>query len=352
MSNSTVTINLVVMNGQKYIKYCLDAVLAQTHDRGAIEFNILDNNSGDQTKDIVREFNLQEKGFKKYNLIELKENLGVWPGQEELLKYSGGKYIIGLCVDVLIDKDFITNAIEIMESDENIGAVQAKIYRYDPGIDFINSKFQIPNSKILDTCGFKISRSRRIVNIGHGEEDKSQYDNLGEIFGVEGAVPFLRRGAIEDIKINGRFIDHDYFWYGDDLDFAWRMNMFGWKQIFAPSVIAWHDRQTTKSVKKTWLDYLFRVPGRRQIPIRKRRLDWRNTRWTIIKNDYTINLLKDLPFILGREIAVFGYSILFEPAVLIESANFFKFLPRMLKKRREIMKKAIIPPFKVHKYFQ
>src|SRR3989338_3004556 len=373
MSNPLVTINLVVLNGEKYIRHCLDAVLAQTYPHKLIELNILDNGSTDKTKENIRDSKLEirDSEFFTFNLIESPKNLGVWPGQEELLKHTSGKYIVSLCVDVLMDKDFIKNAVEVMGKDEKIGALQPKIYSFELGImnkesrsENHNSLFPIHYSRIIDTCGFKIFRSRRVINIGHGEKDHGQYDNLGEIFAVEGAAPVFRKEALKDCQIklttsDGRWTsdvpateitDHDYFWYGDDLDLAWRMRLFGWKEVFAPNVIAWHDRQTTKSVRKGWLDYFLRVPVRRQIPIKKRQLDWRNTRWTLVKNDYIINILKDLPWIVSREFAVLGYAVLFEPGVLKEIPTFFRYLPKMLRKRREIMKRVVVSPKEFRKW--
>src|SRR3989338_5806088 len=58
MSNSLVTINLVVLNGEKYIHRCLSSVLAQTYSHDQIEINILDNGSTDETKDIIRNWEL------------------------------------------------------------------------------------------------------------------------------------------------------------------------------------------------------------------------------------------------------------------------------------------------------
>ncbi|MBI3335833.1 MAG: hypothetical protein HY001_05075, partial [Candidatus Portnoybacteria bacterium] len=201
---------------------------------------------------------------------------------------------------------------------------------------------------------------RRVINIGHGEEDHGQHDNLEEVFAVEGAVPVFRKEALESCRIliqnskfkiqNSEIADSDFFWYGDDLDIAWRMRLFGWKQVFTPNVIAWHDRQTTKSVKKTWLDYIRRVPTRRQIPIKKRRLDWRNLRWTLVKNDYIINILKDLPWIVAREVSVLGYAALFEPGVLKEIPVFLKYLPEMIRKRKEVMKRAVATPGEIRKW--
>jgi len=341
--NPLVTINLVVLNGEKYIRHFLNSLEKQTYPHDKIQLNILDNGSSDSTKTIIG-----NSSFTALNFIESKQNLGMWPGQEELLKYSDGKYIIASSVDIMLDKDFIKNFVPAMEHDARIGAIQPKIYKYDL---IRNTQSAIEKSNLIDTCGFKIFRSRRVVNIGHGEEDNGQYDDLGEIFAVEGAVPVFRREAMEDIRINGEFCDHDYFWYGDDLDLAWRMRLFGWKQVFAPTVIAWHDRQTTKTLKKSWSDYLSRVPVRRQIPIKKRRLDWRNLRWTFIKNDYIINFLKDLPQILPRELTVLGYAILFEPGVLKEIPIFFRYLPKILRKRKEIMKRAVVKPKEIRKWF-
>ncbi|MEK7138556.1 MAG: glycosyltransferase [Patescibacteria group bacterium] len=381
MSSPTVTINLVVLNGEKYIRHCLDAILAQTYPHELVELNILDNGSSDNTVSIIENsrFQILNSRFSKLNFIKNKINLGVWPGQEELLKYTNGKYVVCLCVDVLMDKDFIKNAVEIMEKDDKIGALQPKIYKFDISSLPAYQLTSLP-AEVIDTCGFQIFKSRRIINIGHGlsfaspshkatelqskasESKEFDFDKEQEIFAVEGAVPVFRKSALKSCRIqiqDSRFkipdseiVDHDYFWYGDDLDLTWRMRLFGWKEILAPKVIAWHDRQTTKSVKKTWLDYFRRVPVRRQIPIKKRRLDWRNTRWTLIKNDYTINILKDLPWIISREIAVLGYAILFEPAVLKEIPTFFKYLPKMFRKRREIMKRAVVTPKEIRKWMK
>ena len=342
--NPVVSINIVVRNGEKYIRHCLDAILAQTYPHEHVEINILDNKSSDRTKETIKDSaqEFRNAGFSKFHLAESDENIGMWPGQDELLKHSSGKYILVMAVDVMLDKDFISKAVERMESDGNIGALEAKLYRYEL------SNGTIMPSNIIDTCGFKIFKSRRVINIGHGEEDHGQFNKYSEIFAVEGAAPFFRKEALDDSRVKGSLVDKEYFWYGDDLDLAWRMRLFGWKEVFDPEVIAWHDRQTTKTLKKSPADF---IRLRRAIPIKKRGLDWRNTRWTIIKNDYIINILKDLPAILSREIQLAGYILLFEPAVLLEIPKFLILLPRMFTRRREIMKRATAKPAEMRKWF-
>lgn len=328
-----VSINIVVLNGQKYVPFCLDSILEQKYPHGLIEVNILDNGSQDKTLDIIQEKGkiIQESGFNKFELIRSDKNLGMWPGQEELLKSSSGKYVLAMAIDIILDKDFISNSISILESDSKIGAIQSKTYKFDIEDD------QPIKSDALDTCGFEIYRSRRIINIGHGKKDQGEFTNQKEIFAVEGACPIFRKEALLDIKINNQLVDPGYFWYGDDLDLAWRMNILGWKQIFCPEVIAWHDRQTTKRLGNSTLDF---IKMRREIPIKKRALDWRNVRFTIIKNDYIINLLKDLPRIVIREVGLFLYLLIFETKVAMEIFSIISHSPKLLRDRREIMRKS------------
>ena len=241
------------------------------------------------------------------NILDTRtDNIGFWVGQEKLLGKSNGKYIICMS-DVALDKDFVKNTVAIMERDEKIGALQAKVLR---------------NDGFVDTTGFQIFKTRRIVN--RGKQTRNEYEE-GEIFAVEGAVPVFRKNALEDCKMPW-LIDPDFrigpLGYGDDLDLAWRMKNFGWKQWYAPSVIAYHDRST--------------AGPRAQIPMIKRQLDWSNVRFAIIKNDDILQLLKYFPFWFVREISVLVYAILFEPGVLKAVSRFIKLLPCMLSRRKII----------------
>lgn len=344
MSDSLVSINLVVRNGENFIRRSLDSVKKQDYPPKLLEVNILDNNSNDQTREIIR------REFPEFNLVENNENIGFWAGQEKLFPRNRGKIIVAM-TDVILAPDFIKNSVKAFVENPAAGAIQAKIYKME-----FNRHGEPVFTKTLDTLGFQVFKSRRVVNKAHGEEDRGQYEKTEEVFGVEGAIPIFKKTALEDCRIEGCIIDPDFragsLGYGDDFDLAWRMRIFGWKEILVPSVIAHHSRSTTQDMAKNWRDYFKRLDRRRQIPIQKRRLDWRNVRFTIIKNDYIINILKDLPKIILREMAVFTYSILFEPAMFLEIPVFFKLFPKMIRKRRIIMKRAQINPKEIRRWFK
>ncbi len=330
MSNLLVTINLVVLNGKKYIRHCLKAVKEQTYPN--LEVNVFDNGSTDGTKEIV----LQE--FPQFNLIESSRNLGTWPGQEKALESSHGKYIVALSVDVLMKPTAVAKAVEVMEKDKTIGGLEAKILQYKIENDIVQK------TNLIDTIGFQIFRSRRVINLGHGEEDRGQYDQEKEIFAVEGAAPIFRKSALEELRVLGEIADREMFWYGDDLDLSWRMRLFGWKQVYSSEVVMYHDRSTTKGMSGGWKDYFLRIADRKKIPTFKKRLDWRNKRLARIKNDYWQNVLRDFLPICWREIQELGYIVLFEPRVLLEIPKLIRLLPRTLKKRQVILARAKAGP--------
>src|SRR3989344_6783845 len=133
MDNTLITINLVVLNGEKYVRQCLDSVKKQTYPHDRIELNVLDNGSTDATIKIIKDWllTIDHRLWSKFVLLEGKTNLGMWPGHEELLKHSSGEYILSVSVDVMIDKNFVERAVAICEADPGVGAVQAKIYQYN-----------------------------------------------------------------------------------------------------------------------------------------------------------------------------------------------------------------------------
>lgn len=228
-----------------------------------------------------------------------------------------------------------------MESDKEIGALQSKTLIYD-------FKNQILTDTI-DTAGFEIFRSRRIVNRGHGEKDIGQFGKPEKIFSYEGAAGFFRREALEEAKINGQIFDEDFVWYADDIDLGWRLNLFGWKNFYDPSVIAWHDRSTTRRLSQGYRDF---IQSRKSLPPEKKRWDYINQRLAMVKNDIAVQFLSDFPFFIFREAKLWIYFLLFEHSTLSGLIDFMKLLPKMAAKRKIIMSKKKSADKKIKKWFK
>ena len=332
MEKPLVSIHLIVKDGEKYIRGCLSYVKKQTYPN--IEFKVFDNASSDQTVEIVREM------MPEAEIVQYPKNYVVGGGFNRSLPYSKAPYVVMLCVDVIMNPTFIERAVDTAEKDPHIGVVQAKIMRYD------YERKQVTNK--IDTVGLQIFRSRRVVNKGHGEEDRGQYENAGDIFCYEGAVPFFRREALEDAKEGKQYLDEDFVWYADELDLGWRMRHRGWKSWYEPKVLAAHDRQTTTQVSNGYLGF---IRMRRTIPAFKRSLDYSNQRLSFIKNERISVLLRHFPCWATREMFLFLYFLIFEQTTLPAYWRIVRMTPLMLRKRKVIMQRSVMDAQKAKKWF-
>ena len=313
-----VSINLAVYNEESRIRRALQAVLAQTYKN--IEVLVFDNASQDKTREIVK------NEFPEVKLYASDKNYFFGPGHNRAAEMTKGKYIVAVSADVVIEENFVEEMVRVMEAYEKIGALQAKIKH-------ITKEGEKKNT--IDTTGFQIYKSRRLVNRGHGEEDKGQYERAGEIFSYEGAVPVWRREAFEDCKVMGEAHDEDFMWMSDDIDLGWRMNLLGWKNYYAPNVLAWHERQTTQKLASSKFDF---IKMRKNIRKDKKMLDIKNFHFTLLKNDFFLSELQSIFPILKREIMLFAYFLVFERSTLLAYPKIIAKIPRMLKKRSYIMK--------------
>lgn len=295
---------------------------------------LLDAASDDDTGRIVREH------YPAVRYIRSEDNIGIWRGNQDILMALDDAPYVLVLTDVMMDPKFVERGVAALERDPRAGAAQAKIYRADKRSD---GSFE--RTRIIDTFGFRINRAHHITNLGHGEDDRGQYDALTEVFGVEGAAPLFRRSALQECRVQGAMIDPDYrvggIGYGDDADLAWRMRLFGFRHVFVPDMVGWHNRSTTKELAGSLRGHLGRIRTRRSIPLAKRRLDWSNIRFTIIKNAAVRDLIRFAPWIIAREIAVLGYIVLFEPAVLLEIPRFVKTVPGVLRRRGQVQARVV-----------
>jgi GT2 family glycosyltransferase len=310
MKNPLVAINILAYNGEKLIEQCLKSVLNQTYPN--IGVLVIDNASSDKTLEKIK----NQKS--KIKIIENKENLGFAAGHNLGIRESKGKYVLCLNQDVVLDKDFVKYAVEAMEKDSKIGAIQGKLYKHN---------------KILDTTGLKALKNRRFVNRGQGEEDQGQYQ-AGEIFGVDGAAPIYRRKTLEDTKIINEYFDEDFFCYKEDVDLAWRMRLYDWKAVYEPRAFVYHLRGAGDSAARKPMAI---VEQRKKISRLAKFYSFKNQRLMQIKNEVPSLFFRDFFSILIKEIGAWLYVLFFEHYTWKAIRELIKQIPNAWKKRKIIM---------------
>jgi GT2 family glycosyltransferase len=334
-----VSISLVTFNGMRWLDACLASALAQTHP--AVEFIVLDNASTDGTTNRLLTFSQEHPSVR---LLQSTENLGFAAAHNRSLEIARGAFVCLLNQDVVLDADFLKEAVGAFEKDSVTAAVQGKLYRLGPGLE---------RTAILDTTGLRMLKNRRIISRGQGQEDSGQYDQQEVIFGADGPAPVFRAAALREVRVprtggGWEILDEDFFMYKEDVDLAWRLLLFGWNAVYIPSAVAWHARGAGASAQTARA----LAVERRLLPAWIKCLSWGNQRLMQVKNEQVSLFARDLPQILWKELRALAFMAIFETRCLAAIPRLARRLPAARRKRAYIMKNKRRGPAEMAPWFQ
>jgi GT2 family glycosyltransferase len=318
-----ITISIVSSDDVNVLNRCLGLIFSETGKDISFEVYVVNNNSGLDTSNMVRA---------KYPQVKLTENdrrRGFSENHNQVIRASSGEYVLVMNPDIYVRQGFIENLLKCMESDKKTGIVMGKLLFGEAG----------SGKKTFDSAGGMIFRDRRTADRGQGLEDNGQYDSAEEVFYGSGSAMLCRREMLEDIKLFGEYFDGSFYLYKEELDLCWRARLRGWKVMYNPKAVAYHLRGWGKG------------KSRAKVPRFIRRHSYKNRYLMMLKDDHVINVLKDLPFILWHEVKALAYMIFREPHLFLAWPQIFRLLPFTLRKRREIMKRAVVGPDEIRKWF-
>lgn len=310
---------IINYNTKHLLKSCIDSLHSQTYKH--LEIIFIDNQSHDGSCAYVQD------NHKQVLAVCNNKNLGYSDGANQGIKLSKGDYVMLLNPDIIFENDYIEKCVHKMEEDREIAAIAGKLYKYD----FANHK----KTPFIDTAGLFCFRNRRVIDDGQGLEDKGQFNNPKEVFGISGACPIYRKKALDDVKIGDEYLDSDFFMYKEDVDISWRFRLFGWKCYYLPTATANHGRGTGVLKRFSHLE-VFR--NRSKLNRFQKYYSFKNQRLMQLKNEFVRGFLRDFFPIMFKEILVAGYVLFREPYLIKAWFHMLGQIPSILKKRRYIMK--------------
>ena len=356
-----IAINIVTWNSAKYIADCLHSIARQTATSFFVQ--VIDNNSKDGTVAIIK------KDFPLAKVLVNEKNNGFSGAHNqgiELAREAGAEFVLVTNPDIILAPNFLEELMKEVEKHPEAGSFGGKLLRVDsPQSPLIKGKNGFPPAPfnkggVIDSVGLKIYRNRGAVDLGGGEEDQGQFEEIKEVFGISGALALYRLEALKDIKLDSHdsqifankfasfeYFDNDFFAYKEDVDLAWRLQLAGWKSLYLPRAVAWHRREARSS--EGWKK-IFK--SRRQKSGVINYYSYKNHWLMLVKNEYFRNFWRDLPWIASYEVRKLAYILFFEPQTLFAIIKFFIQLPKMLKKRKIIMGRGKIGAGEMRKWFR
>jgi len=236
-----VSVVILNWNGEKLLSQFLPSVLKFT-DLQYAEIVVADNNSEDNSVAYV------EKNYPQIKIIRFTENYGFAEGYNRALQNIDSQYVVLLNSDVEVTENWLSPAIEYMDKNSAVAALQPKILSYRDKQCF---EYAGAAGGYIDKYGYPFCRGRIFSNL---EKDHSQYDHITEIFWASGACLFIR---LDDFLQAGGF-DSTFFAHMEEIDLCWRLNARGRKLICYPQSVVYHVGAATLSSEnphKTYLNF-------------------------------------------------------------------------------------------------
>lgn len=286
----------------------------RNQDYPNIEIIMVDNRSTNGSLDYVK------RKFPEVKVWELAKNLGFPAGINYGAKHAQGEYLFLLNPDTQVEKRAVGEMVKVIQDKPDVVGVAPKML-------FAEEK------NIIDSIGNCINSDASAFNLGIGQVDIGQYDNIEEVFGACFGAALIRKDAFSKDKVG--LIDESFFSYYEDVDWCIRANLLGYRFLTAPKAVIYHVHAAVWRTKPYGVKY---------------RLIERNLLRTVFKNFGKRNIAK----IYYKRWRRYLFNILFKKEYRISSFQILALslldIPRLLFRRIKIQRKKKIPDPEIFKY--
>jgi GT2 family glycosyltransferase len=215
-----VTVAIANYNGRAMLAQILRSLAAQSY--AALDVVVVDDGSTDDSLAYLRD------EWPYVRVVALGRRAGVTAALNACLAAADGELVGLFNNDMELAPDCIAELVAELDRDPSIGSVTPKM------LDFADRA-------VLDGAGDMLSWRGGGRRRGHGERDSGQFDRAEEVFGPCGGAALYRRGALDAV---GHF-DEAYFAYYEDLDWAFRAQLAGFRCRYVPRAVLYHRGSAT-----------------------------------------------------------------------------------------------------------
>ncbi len=212
---------------------------------GIFEVLVADNASPDNS---IAAFTAYKKitTIKHFVVVDNKKNIGFAAGNNAAIRHAGGKYILFLNPDTVVRSQTLTTMIAFMDQHPDAGAATCKVEIPNGSIDEASHRgFPTPWNAFSHFSGLERLFPHTRLFDGY----RQGWKNMNEIHTVDaivGAFMIVPRKVGEEVG----WLDTDYFFYGEDLDFCYTIREHGYNIYYVPTVSILHYGGVSSGIKK------------------------------------------------------------------------------------------------------
>ncbi len=240
------SIIIVNYNTREFLYKTISSIYVNIKDI-QVEIIVSDNGSSDGSKEYIK------AQFEKLIWISNNENLGFSKANNIAIKKAKGRYILILNSDTAIIDDCLNKCKEYMDKFSNVGALGCKVVLPNGSLDLAcRRSFPTPEVSFYRMTNlsklFPKSKVFGKYNLTYLDEDK-----VYEVDSIVGAFMMLRREVVDQVGL----LDEDFFMYGEDVDWCYRIKQAGWKIMYYPKAKIIHYKGGSTDKRNPKLIYEF-----------------------------------------------------------------------------------------------
>lgn len=245
MTKTDLSIIILNYNSGDYLQKCLKSIAQSELKNYQIETIIVDNCSTDESAHLAQKVKLKNSKF-----LLLKTNKGFASGNNQGLKVSDpkSKYILFLNPDTLVEKNTFYTILDFFETSPNVDAATCYIKLVKTGQmqPECHRGFPTPwNSFCYFTGISKLFPKSKLFNgYFQGNLDITK---IHQIEACVGAFLMVKRTVGQKIG----WWNEKYFFYGEDIDFCYKLKQNNFKLFFNPNCKISHFQGISSGLKKT-----------------------------------------------------------------------------------------------------
>jgi GT2 family glycosyltransferase len=325
-----VAINIVTYNNASRVDACLRSVFKQEYRD--FQVTVIDNGSTDDT--LARLHDWKGRGVR---VISLEQNHYYARAHNIAIRETNSDFILTLNPDVVMRSDYLSRALPAFRLALSIGSVNGKLLLSTGGE---NEAGRPIGETWIDGAGLTMLKSRRPYLRGNRQRSDTNCLGAQYIFGADGACALYRRAMLDDVAVEGEYLDEDFVMYREDVDLAWRGQLYGWDTYYVPNAVGHHRRSFHLG------------QSRRSISPYLKRQSVKNGWLLLIKNDSLHSLMHDIPYVAPYEAKIVAGMLAFEHSSLGAIPDVLALLPRMRRKRAHIQAKRRRSEEDIHRWFE
>ncbi|KAA3664143.1 MAG: glycosyltransferase family 2 protein [Chloroflexi bacterium] len=240
IDDKTLSIVIVNYNTRQLLDDCLQSLVEADLPTGGMEVIVVDNASSDGSQAMV-----QQK-YPDVKLVASEVNRGFSAANNMGTAVSTGKYILFLNSDTRVAKDALSKPIQYMETHSDVGALTVRLVYPNGQRDPDNHRgFPTPWNAMCHFTGL----SKFFPDNPRYNGYFMSYANFAETHPVDviaGSYMLMPMALCREL--NGW--DETYFFYGEDIDFCYRIRQAGYQIIYYPHVEVLHYKGASSGLRK------------------------------------------------------------------------------------------------------